>query len=88
MCNNWACFKASLTCKSSKNYHKLIITDRFSGNADYTWKLLSGMKTGNILFTFPNAPIKCPGAPQKIMYLADSHLRKVLHTINITASIH
>ena len=47
------------------------------GNADYTWKVLSAIKGGDLLFTFPNAPIKCAGAPQKIMYLADAHLRKV-----------
>jgi len=44
------------------------------GNADYTWKTLSTLTEGNVLFTFPNAPIKCAGAPQKIMYLAHSHL--------------
>ncbi|PAA73501.1 hypothetical protein BOX15_Mlig023963g2 [Macrostomum lignano] len=31
---------------------------------------------GNAIFTFPNGPIKCPGAPQKIMYLLDDHLRE------------
>ena len=34
------------------------------------------MKSGTALFTFPNTPIKCAGAPQKIMYLADDHLRR------------
>lgn len=32
---------------------------------------------GNAIFTFPNTPIKCAGAPQKIMYIADSYFRKV-----------
>ena len=49
----------------------------YSGNADYTWETLSSVTEGNLLFTFPNTPIKCPGAPQKIMYLAESHLKKV-----------
>ena len=31
---------------------------------------------GNAIFTFPNSPIKCPGAPHKIMYLADDAWRK------------
>ncbi|KAI6216658.1 Sulfide:quinone oxidoreductase, mitochondrial [Aphelenchoides fujianensis] len=31
---------------------------------------------GNAVFTFPNTPIKCAGAPQKIMYLADEIFRK------------
>jgi len=41
-----------------------------------TWKFLREMKSGNAVFTFPNTPIKCAGAPQKIMYLADDHLRR------------
>jgi sulfide:quinone oxidoreductase len=44
---------------------------------DSTWKTLRGFKGGNAIFTFPSTPIKCAGAPQKIMYLADDHLRKL-----------
>lgn len=33
-------------------------------------------KSGNAIFTFPNSPIKCPGAPQKIAYLAEDYFRK------------
>ena len=33
-------------------------------------------KGGNAVFTFPNSPIKCAGAPQKIMYLAEEIWRK------------
>jgi sulfide:quinone oxidoreductase len=36
----------------------------------YTNEVLSNFKGGNALFTQPITPIKCPGAPQKIMYLA------------------
>lgn len=42
-----------------------------------TWNALRNFKEGNALFTLPNTPIKCGGAPQKIMYLSDSYLRKV-----------
>lgn len=42
----------------------------------YTWEVLKNFKGGNALFTQPNTPIKCGGAPQKIMYLADDHFRK------------
>lgn len=42
-----------------------------------TWETLRGFKGGNAIFTFPSNPIKCAGAPQKIMYLADDHLRKI-----------
>ena len=38
---------------------------------------------GNAIFTFPNSPIKCPGAPQKIMYLADHAWRKAGKRDNI-----
>lgn len=32
-------------------------------------------KSGNAHFTFPNTPVKCPGAPQKIAYLAEEYWR-------------
>ncbi|KAJ3595897.1 hypothetical protein NHX12_002309 [Muraenolepis orangiensis] len=41
-----------------------------------TWKALQNFKEGNAIFTFPNTPVKCAGAPQKIMYLTDAYLRK------------
>jgi sulfide:quinone oxidoreductase len=44
--------------------------------APYTWELLKNFKGGNAIFTNPNTPIKCGGAPQKIMYLAADHIRK------------
>ncbi len=43
---------------------------------DKTWETLKAFKGGNALFTMPPPPIKCAGAPQKIMYLADDHFRK------------
>ncbi|XP_068962063.1 sulfide:quinone oxidoreductase, mitochondrial [Petaurus breviceps papuanus] len=41
-----------------------------------TWKALQGFKEGNAIFTFPNTPVKCAGAPQKIMYLSEAYMRK------------
>ncbi|KAG8575610.1 hypothetical protein GDO81_009612 [Engystomops pustulosus] len=41
-----------------------------------TWKALQDFKKGNAIFTFPNTPVKCAGAPQKIMYLSEEYLRK------------
>jgi hypothetical protein len=38
---------------------------------------LQNIKEGNAIFTFPKMPIKCPGAPQKIMYLAEEYFREV-----------
>lgn len=55
--------------------------DGLCGNYSYdtvdsTWQSLQRFKGGNAIFTFPSTPIKCAGAPQKIMYLADDHFRK------------
>lgn len=43
---------------------------------DSTWRTLDRITEGNAIFTFPSTPVKCAGAPQKIMYLADEHLRR------------
>ncbi len=42
----------------------------------HTWKVLQNFKGGTALFTQPTTPIKCGGAPQKIMYLAEDYFRK------------
>lgn len=44
--------------------------------APYTWKTIKSTRKGNVLFSQPNTPIKCGGAPQKIMYLADEAFRR------------
>ncbi len=43
---------------------------------DTTWAALQAFRGGNAVFTFPSTPIKCAGAPQKIMYLAEDYLRR------------
>lgn len=43
---------------------------------EYTKEVLKNFKGGNALFTQPVTPIKCPGAPQKIMYLAADEIEK------------
>jgi sulfide:quinone oxidoreductase len=43
---------------------------------DSTRSALQSFKSGNAVFTFPATPVKCAGAPQKIMYLADDVLRR------------
>ena len=42
----------------------------------HTKKVLTNFKGGTALFTQPTTPIKCGGAPQKIMYLADELFEK------------
>lgn len=41
-----------------------------------TWDALQHLKKGRAIFSAPSTPIKCGGAPQKIMYLAADYLRK------------
>ena len=45
-------------------------------HVDRTWELIRGFRGGTALFTYPATPIKCPGAAQKIMYLADDTFRR------------
>jgi sulfide:quinone oxidoreductase len=43
---------------------------------DSTWRTIREFEGGNAIFTHPNTPIKCGGAPQKIMYLAAEYWEK------------
>lgn len=43
---------------------------------NYTWECLRNTRQGTALFTMPATPVKCGGAPQKIMYLAEDHFRR------------
>lgn len=45
-------------------------------HAAYTWEAIQAFRGGNAVFTCPPMPIKCPGAPQKIAYLADDVFRR------------
>jgi sulfide:quinone oxidoreductase len=44
--------------------------------APYTWECLRNFKGGKALFTNPNTPVKCGGAPHKIMWLAADYFKK------------
>jgi sulfide:quinone oxidoreductase len=52
---------------------------------EYTWECIQNVQSGTALFTQPPMPIKCAGAPQKIMYLAADRFRKkgILDKFNI-----
>ncbi|OUR83514.1 pyridine nucleotide-disulfide oxidoreductase [Cycloclasticus sp. 46_120_T64] len=44
---------------------------------EYTWQCIQALKAGDkAFFSQAPLPIKCPGAPQKIAYLAADHLRR------------
>ncbi len=52
------------------------VTSNYSHEStQYTWELIKNFKGGNAIFTFPSTPIKCAGAPQKIMYMAADYFR-------------
>lgn len=53
--------------------------------APYTWENIRALRKGRAIFTQPPMPIKCAGAPQKAMYLAADHWKKIgaLHDIEI-----
>ena len=44
--------------------------------APYTFECLKNFKGGKALFTNPNTPVKCGGAPLKIMFLAADYFKK------------
>ena len=43
----------------------------------YVWEVFKNFKGGTALFTQPTTAIKCGGAPQKIMYLADDAFKQL-----------
>jgi sulfide:quinone oxidoreductase len=45
-------------------------------HVEKTWEFIRSFQGGQAIFTQPQNPIKCAGAPQKIMYLADDHFRR------------
>ncbi|GAB4492441.1 MAG: FAD/NAD(P)-binding oxidoreductase [Saprospiraceae bacterium] len=53
------------------------VSSNYSYNfSPYTWELIRNFKGGTAVFTNPSTPIKCGGAPHKIMYLACDYWRK------------
>lgn len=53
------------------------VTSNYSyETVEYTWKLMQEFGGGNAVFTYPSTPIKCAGAPQKILWLAEEHFRR------------
>ncbi|MCS6967933.1 MAG: FAD/NAD(P)-binding oxidoreductase [Cytophagales bacterium] len=79
---NWSAIKGL-----EGNLGKNGITSNYTfQTAPYTFECIKNFKGGKAIFTNPNTPIKCGGAPQKIMYLAADYFRK--HGILDKADIH
>jgi sulfide:quinone oxidoreductase len=51
--------------------HHGIVSNYSHAHIAATWETIRGFQGGTALFTHPATPIKCGGAPQKVMYLAD-----------------
>jgi sulfide:quinone oxidoreductase len=53
------------------------VTSNYSFDcAPYTWECIRNHRDGRALFTQPAMPIKCAGAPQKILYMAADYFRR------------
>jgi len=52
------------------------VTSNYAGLGGYSWELIDNFKAGTAIFTYPNTPIKCGGAAQKVMYMADATFKK------------
>ena len=53
-----------------------VVSNYAYDQCERTWQAIRAFRGGNAVFTMPPPPIKCAGAPQKIMYLADDHFRR------------
>jgi len=45
-------------------------------SAPYTFECLKNSTSGRAIFTSPHTPVKCGGAPQKIMYIAADYFKR------------
>jgi sulfide:quinone oxidoreductase len=61
----------------SPNLGKKGICSNYSyKSVESTWENIRNLGKGTAIFTQPGSPIKCGGAPQKIMYLAEDHFKR------------
>jgi len=51
-----------------------------------TWEAIRSFSGGDAIFTFPATPVKCAGAPQKMMYLAEDYFAK--HGLKAKSQVH
>ncbi len=53
-----------------------VVSNYTPDGARATWQALSDFGGGRMVFTNPSGQVKCGGAPQKILYLAEHHARR------------
>ncbi len=70
--SNWQAIKG-LTDTLGKNG---VCSNYHYDFAPYTWELVQNFKGGTAIFTQPAGALKCPGAPQKALYLSADHFRR------------
>jgi sulfide:quinone oxidoreductase len=61
-----------------------IVSNYSYDTVESTWEAIKSLKSGTAIFTHPSTPIKCGGAPMKIMFLAEDHWKKEGVADNIT----
>ena len=61
---------------SALKYDPRVVTNYAFEYAPKTWEAFKAFDGGRALFTHPATPIKCGGAPQKIMYLFEDYVRR------------
>lgn len=78
---NWGAIKGLKEALGTKS----VCSNYSYEHVDYTWETIRNFKTGTALFTHPNSPVKCGGAPQKIMHLAEDYFQNkgVRKNINV-----
>ncbi|XP_015183182.1 PREDICTED: sulfide:quinone oxidoreductase, mitochondrial isoform X4 [Polistes dominula] len=59
-----------------------------SETVPHVFNKIKRTKDGTAIFTFPNTPVKCPGAPLKITYLAEDYFVKTNVRKNIDVVYH
>lgn len=69
---NWGAIKGLKEAIGTKS----VCSNYSFKHVDYTWQTIRNLKLGTALFTHPASPVKCGGAPQKIMYLAEDYFHK------------
>uniref|UniRef100_A0A1B6EDK7 Sulfide:quinone oxidoreductase, mitochondrial n=1 Tax=Clastoptera arizonana TaxID=38151 RepID=A0A1B6EDK7_9HEMI len=58
------------------NPHSNVCSNYSPLYVDRTFDTLKKFKEGNAIFTFPNSPVKCAGAPQKACYISEHYFDK------------